>query len=212
MQGSGIKKPTEKEHRHKSEIRRQLVVEAIIRSLADHGLNHTTFESVGKIAKMRRSHIVYYFANHDEMLQGAIQHVAQTAQELTRSRVESAKSAEDKLKAIISSVFDHILLHPDHAAVLTVYYHLCTNNTSHRQLNSAIREIGTERLVGVIRELLPEKHAEPVYRSYAKAVQALLFGSLLEHVSTSATPKLAEKKSETEKAVFVLLGLREWST
>ncbi|MCB0418654.1 MAG: TetR family transcriptional regulator, partial [Bdellovibrionales bacterium] len=49
----------------KSELRRAKILDAAIRIIAKNGVSDLTFERVGKIAGMARSHVIYYYSDRD---------------------------------------------------------------------------------------------------------------------------------------------------
>ena len=61
--------------RKKSEERKLRIVEAVVECIATRGLEHTTFEVIGKMVKMERTHVSYYFSSRDELIKAAVRYV-----------------------------------------------------------------------------------------------------------------------------------------
>jgi len=193
--------------KNRGDARRQRIAEAVVDCLAQHGLQHTTFEAIGKRVRMERSHLVYYYPNHDELISGAVRWVSETAQEITARRVKGAKSPKDRVRAIIAAAFEHLRAYPKHAAVLTLAVHLCTHDRNYRFLFTRIRETGVERLADVLDAYLKGRGGSPErLREHAKAVQSIITGYAVEWMSTDYFSSLAQAKAQCERAVFAVLS------
>src|SRR4051794_18841680 len=187
---------------------RSRIVRAVIHSLAERGLSGTTFQSVGRLAKVQRTHITYYFPNYDELVQAAVHEVVATAQEITKKRLESAQSPREKCLAILHAAFDHIERNPSHGAVLTVFYHLCAYHPLFRQMNATFRRLGEERIEATLQEVLKSRRlSRKRLEHLTKSVQLLIFGYLHGYVTGGMDQSLAEARHDAERAVMELLGL-----
>lgn len=157
---------------------------------------------------MERSHIAYYFGNHDEMLLAAIQKVVATAQSITTERLRAAGTAEKQLQAVAEAAFDHILAYPKHAAVLCYFYHLCAHDKSYRELHTHLRQMGSDR-IGAILATLPQLGVmNPEERAaLAKTLQVMIFGYVLDAVTTNASYSVENAKQRTIDAICRIVGI-----
>ncbi len=160
----------------RGEQRRLAIVEAFIDCLCTEGLDRTTFDSVGKKLGMTRTHVAYFFANRDELVFTAIRFVIATGQEVTVAHLEQAKSPQAQLKAAIEGPFVWLEKYPQHAAVMLMFYYLCSYEQKYRDLQTLIQQTGEARLLACVAPLteLPSAAA----RNLARNIQALMAGRI----------------------------------
>src|SRR4051812_15789599 len=111
----------------KADLRRMAILDAVIDCIAEKGILNLTAQEVGRQAKMRRSHVTYYFPNQDKMLEAAIKFVVSTGQEITVAYVTAAQTPRARLEAMVQATFVWLERYPKHASVMLLlhYYGSC---------------------------------------------------------------------------------------
>jgi AcrR family transcriptional regulator len=182
--------------------RRLRIIRAAIDSLSTVGIQDTTFDAVGKIAKMQRSHVAYYFKTHEELLNATIRFVIASAQEVTIELTQKAEAPEDRVSGMVRGAFEQAKRYPKHAMVLTLLWNLATLDPKYRLFHTELRHIGAERVEHVLELLLDNKKVkQAMRRSIAKTIQAITFGYLLEALSTNSFASLEEAEGLAVDAV-----------
>jgi AcrR family transcriptional regulator len=164
----------------RGEQTRAQILEAAIRSIASNGLDGTTFESVAKLAGLKRPHVVYYFANRNELIIGAMEAVTGTAQKITVQHVANANEPKLILDAIIHGAYDWALRFPDQVPVLIAFQSIAQCNAEARRLNDKIRNAGVRRLEAVLQALDATANIPTEARfALAQDIQFLVLGSIM---------------------------------
>jgi len=164
----------------KGESRKKLILEAVIRSLATQGLEATTFDAIGKMVKMERAHVNYYFANRKELIKGAVRYAVSLGQEIIIGHVKKATSWRERLTVVIEGPFEWLETYPDHATVMVLFYYLCSYDEEFRQLQSLIQAGGEERLYSCLQSLVDEKKlTSEKATSIARTIQNSMTGGMV---------------------------------
>ena len=192
----------------KSDLKKMAIIQAAVASLAKDGFEGGTFDKVAKRLKTRRSHIVYYFKDRDELFMAVIKYVIATAQQITVEMVSAQTDPFEQVMAMGDAAFEWSEQHPEQAKVLTFFYFICGSDAKFRKLNSQIREAGEARLQALLGAAFKGKVAKVNLEELAKGLQSVMTGLVLDSVTTEK-PKglgyreLAKKicQSWLEKAV-----------
>jgi AcrR family transcriptional regulator len=182
----------------KGDLLKARIIEAAIQCISRKGIEETSYESIGKALKIRRSHVAYYFKDRDEMIELVIRYITATAQQSTVARLQHAKDAEAQVLAIVEGAFDWAEAHPDQVSVLLLFYYYCCFKKNYRETMILIREAGRERLSAVLAQAKVGSAARPVK---ARMIQALIFGGLFEFFGTHDRSEI-KKLQEVRRAVL----------
>ncbi len=188
----------------KSDQRRALILQAVVRLLATDGVDSLTFETVGKAAKMARSHVVYYFTSRDELVAAAIRFAAFSAAHIIDSHVVKDEPWKLAIRHYVEGNFDWIQRFPQHANVYTLLYYQACLHPQYRALNTEIRDAGTAR-ISTILERGPARSKKAI-RVLAKAIQGLVTGNLIDVMTTNAKNLFEERRKETLDVIEVWLS------
>jgi AcrR family transcriptional regulator len=183
----------------KGDLVKARIIETVIQCISRKGIEETSYESIGKALKIRRSHVAYYFKDRDEMIELAVKYITSTAQALTVTRLQEETKPEKQVLAIVDGAFDWAEKHPDQVAVLLLFYHYCCFNKKYRAMMALIRNAGTERLTAVLGQMRASSGVG--HRLTAKMVQAIIFGSLFEFFGTHDKSEV-RKLQEIRRAVL----------
>lgn len=186
----------------KSDLRRAAILDAAIACLASDGIDKTTVQEVARRAKMRRSHVMYYFSSQDALVEAAVKLVVATGQEITVAHMTTAGDApRDKIRAHCEATFAWFERHRTHASVmlLLLYYGSC--HPKYNALNSQIREAGESRIESILLAGLPPRKKARAARPAARVIRALLVGSLAHYFTTKNSLDYEHAKQETYHAM-----------
>ncbi len=183
----------------RGEERKLRIVKTMIECLATKGLEETTFDTLGKKLKMRRTHVAYYFANRDELVMAAIRYVVATGQSFVIERTSKAKDWRGRMRAVIEGPFDWLAEYPEQACVMTLLYNLASHSQPYRELQNAIRTMGEERMMS---SLEPSGIPAAKCRELARSVQSLMTGALVGYFSSDYPTPLAKLKAQVVKLSF----------
>ncbi len=100
----------EEDHRG---ARRQQLIEATMRSIAEHGIAHTTVARVAEKAGLSQGIMNFYFEGKQALLLATLEYVESEFQRVRREKKRSsAKTPEAQLDAIIEATFDPAVCNP----------------------------------------------------------------------------------------------------
>ncbi|MBW2493251.1 MAG: TetR/AcrR family transcriptional regulator [Deltaproteobacteria bacterium] len=93
--------------------RRQQLIEAAMRSIAEHGIAHTTVARVAEEAGLSQGIMNFYFEGKQALLLATLEYVESEFQRGRREKMRSsAKTPEAQLDAIIEATFDPAVCNP----------------------------------------------------------------------------------------------------
>jgi AcrR family transcriptional regulator len=191
----------------KGDIARTKILAATLHCIANVGIAHTSFESVGKFAGMGRAHVAYYFPDFDQLILSAVQFAITTAQQTTVSHVFQAPSDAERLKAFIRGSFEWAEKHPEQVKVILLFYYYSSWESNYRTLHTQVRQVGAERIAAILKPLLP-KVSQKRIADYAKTLQLWITGALVEALTTHAKVPLAAQCDKMTSEVYQYLGLK----
>jgi AcrR family transcriptional regulator len=84
--------------------RREQILEAFSRCLAERGLEGTTLDVIAAEAGVQRAAIRHYIGNRDQLIRAGVEHIADRYAHALQIELESAAGA-DRLSAILDSAF-----------------------------------------------------------------------------------------------------------
>ncbi|MBI3295829.1 MAG: TetR/AcrR family transcriptional regulator [Deltaproteobacteria bacterium] len=183
----------------RGEARKVKIVEAFIDLVASDGIDHISFETLGKRVKMNRTHVAYYFANRDELIRTAVRYAVAVGQHITIGHTQAATGWREKLECVVEGPFHWMERHPKHASVMGLFYYLCSCDPSYRELQNSIRSMGEARILSCLKGSgLGHKRSVEV----ARQIQCLMAGVLNSFFSSDYPVPLAQLRRQTVKAAF----------
>jgi len=170
---------------NKGQARREEIVEQTISVVAESGIADLSFEAISKATGLTKPHIQYYFKSKEVLLLDCFQHIATVAQQITQKHVESKHTWQGRLLAVAEAAFIWIDRHPQHAAVLFLYYHYCTLNPQLSKVHQEVRAVGRERIEEILKAGLPENKKSQIAQ-LAFNIQTYLTGVVMEMASAQS--------------------------
>jgi TetR/AcrR family transcriptional regulator, regulator of biofilm formation and stress response len=192
----------------KGDLARARILSATLHCIANVGIAQAGFESIGKFAGMRRAHVAYYFPDLDGLVLSAIQFAISTAQQNTVAHVINATNDHERLQAYLHGSFDWASKYPEQVRVILLFYYYSGHRPEYREIHTKVREIGCERLATILKPLLKKSAADKV-PAYAKLVQNILTGTLVEWATTRQEGSIEALEERTSTAIHLILGLRK---
>jgi len=127
----------------KGDLKRAQIAQAAISIIASEGVEHLTFESVGKAIGVRKSHIAYYFPDKKEIIASSIQLIVSLGLEVIQSHVKkNGNTVESYAKANLLWLEKYT----EHASVFMLFLYMATFNETYRSLFEQIRANGQDRI------------------------------------------------------------------
>ncbi len=183
----------------KSDRNRAKILEAAIHSLSTKGFDETTFDAVGKLSGLQRTHVSYYFSSRHELFKAAVQIAVATGQRVTVECIGKALGWRPTLEAAVSAPFEWLARYPEQASVLTIFYHFCTYDERYQAMQKQIQKAGEDRLFATLHPLVDAgKLSAKTTRELASLIHATVTGRVLYASTTGIGSKtLRDWKKQT---------------
>jgi AcrR family transcriptional regulator len=186
----------------KSDMRKVTILESVLDCIANDGIDNTTAQLVGKKAKMRRSHVAYYFPDRDAMIEAALKFVVSTGQEITVAYLTPATNPRDSLIRYVEGTFAWLERHPRHASVVILlhYYGVCI--PKYRKFHSQIRRTSESRIEAILQDAPAKKGlGKAQTKRVSRTIRSILVGSLVVYFSTEREQEYDVLRKETIEAI-----------
>ncbi len=166
----------------KGDLRKAEIIKQVVECIGDIGIEETSFESVGKRLKIRRSHVAYYFKDRQDMLMLAVRYIYSVWQQYTVFKIDAISNQADLPLVQAHALIDLAKEYPSHVKVQMWLYYACVHNTELREFLVNAREMGRERMAAIL-EKQGHKDRESNIR-VAMFAQAFVMGTIFEVFST----------------------------
>ena len=153
--------------------RAQRIVEAMRASVARRGTAGSTFDHVAREAGVSRGLLHYYFGTKEQLLVEVVRHDADVRMGWLETRLASARTAEDFLETLVSSLQETIERDPEFIDLSFELFTLARRNDEiAAELAALLRRTRNQ-----VAEMLAAKHEEGVLRLSAdpEAIAEILF-------------------------------------
>jgi AcrR family transcriptional regulator len=151
----------------------QRIVEAMRASVARRGSAGSTFDHVAREAGVSRGLLHYYFGTKEQLLVEVVRHDADVRMGLLETRLESARTADDFLEMLVSSLQETIEGDPEFMHLSFELFTLARRNDEIAAELAALLRRTRNRVA----EMLQAKHDEGVLHLSAdpEAIAEILF-------------------------------------
>ena len=153
--------------------RAQRIVEAMRRSVAQHGTAGSTFERVAREAGVSRGLLHYYFGTKEQLLAEAVRRDCQLRLERLEQQLAGAQTADDFIGLMAQHLQDMIREDPDFVTLLFELFTLSRRNDDIAMEYANLMRTMREQVAGMLTVAQDEGvlrlHAEP------EAVAEILF-------------------------------------
>jgi len=193
----------------KRDLKKIEIIEATIKSIGLHGFDGTTFGCVGAIANLSTSHLVYYFANRDELIFATMNYVGASISQVAIESLRSAKGWKGQMRALIKAPFVWMERYPDRAAACGMVTHQCTFDKRYKDFNTKIKRVGCKRFYVLLQERFGSKVPKGELMHMSRDIQSLLMGHIIDYITTNPTRSLKALQDRTVKTIFRLIATYE---
>lgn len=180
----------------KGDLRKLEILQATLTCLAAHGWAGTNYESVGQICGMKRPHVAYHYPEWNTLIESAIRFAYATGASVVGDYLREAKTREQLLSGYVEGTLHWLDRNPDHAAAISLLWHLATFDPRYHALAMEYRELGTSRVHAILTDGKTIDHKNPVWKR-ARAIHSLIVGHCIEYMSSGG----ADRKSVAAIAV-----------
>lgn len=143
----------------------QRIVEAMRRSVAQHGTAGSTFERVSREAGVSRGLLHYYFGTKEQLLVEAVRRDCQLRLERLRSQLAGAQTADDYVGLLAQQLDEVIREDPEFVTLLFELFTLSRRNDDIAAEYAALMRGMREQVAGMLTAAQDEGvvrlHAEP---------------------------------------------------
>lgn len=185
----------------KSESRKIAILEAVLDAISYGGIHNITSQEIGKRAKMRRSHVVYYFKNRDELIDAAIDYAIATAQNTAIAYMQGEKDRHELLDCYIKSNFAWLHAYPRHGAVILLLFYLSSSLPDYREKLKQVNEMGEERIALILKMGKAQSGRGPhAIKRAARNIRNVLTGNLVMVATMKDAINVKNIEQDTIKA------------
>ncbi|MGZ6441137.1 MAG: TetR/AcrR family transcriptional regulator [Pseudobdellovibrionaceae bacterium] len=168
----------------KGDLKRFEIIRMALACFAKDGFEGGTFESIAKKLKTRRSHIVYYFADKDELFTAVIHFIIAHVQKMTVEYISKAQTPLERIMAMSDAAFDWSSQNPQQARVLLLFYYSAATESKYRKIHSQIREAGYARIDALLQEEFKSRGFKEPKEKFSRALHSMMTGFVLDFVTT----------------------------
>jgi AcrR family transcriptional regulator len=158
------------------DLRRQQIVRAARRIVAEEGLDALTIGTLESSLAFSRGVITYHFANKDEIVVAVLESAIEEIDRATRAEVREHSSAIEKICGVLRATIEGFVGHPEATRILISFWGRIPSSPEIQRINArlyasyrkeAVRLVRAGRKAGEIGDVAPE------------AVAALLVGIVI---------------------------------
>lgn len=180
-------------------VRQQQLIEATLLSVAQHGLQHTTINSISQLAGMSSGIISHYFEGKQGLIQAALRHLLeQLKSALLRRTQDSSLTPTQRLMMVVEANFTELQKSPQVTNTWLSFWSQATHDTDLARLQRINSRRLYSNLLFSFRQALPKTVAE----SAAKQTAAMIDGFWLRS-ALSETPEQDFAQAEILCKAFI---------
>jgi TetR/AcrR family transcriptional repressor of bet genes len=163
--------PREGDH---TDFRRQQLIDAVMSSIAEHGLANTTVSRVAEAACLSQGIVNFYFENKRALLVATLEYVESEFQRVRRDTKRSAaKTPEAQLDAIIEASFDPAVCNPLYLDVWDAFWGEARARADFKRVCSAYETAQLKETLRLFREIAaPEQDADALGTAFFRLVES----------------------------------------
>ncbi|MFE9373052.1 TetR/AcrR family transcriptional regulator [Streptomyces sp. NPDC006711] len=191
--------------------RREQIIAATVRILAESGYGRTTFERVRQRAGISSTRLIsYHFGTRDELMEAVLTDIALRAQDAIARRTEGAPTATARLTARIEAELTWIA---HNLAAVRAMYEICVNA---RDAEGALRygpEASAQSNLAELEPILRAGQESGEFREFDTTLMALTLKSAIDAAIVRMTqpPRLCVDDCVREITTLALLVTRRAS-
>lgn len=178
-------------------MRRKALISAAIEAIHHSGMGQVTMGEIARRAGVSAGLAHHYFGGKNQLLLATMRHLLSELADEIQSEMARARTAEERLAAIIRGNFSPLQFRPAVISSWLAFYAQAQTDAEARRLLRVYRRRLESNLIHVLRELTTPARAEEI----AETVAALIEGLWIRHSLSEADPDPVNATSIVEKAV-----------
>ena len=161
-------------------IRRRDLIEAAYQTFLEHGFNGMTMVRIGERAGMSHGIVNYYFKSKDELVSAVVRKANFLIMQDTAKRLRDARSARERVSAVIAGNFPADLFTREIARAWVSYYAALGRRQDLDRMQRAVDARLASNLMHALRQMVDRRQA----RMIANYVAVLIDGYWLRHTKS----------------------------
>lgn len=161
-------------------IRRRDLIEAAYQTFLEHGFNGMTMVRIGERAGMSHGIVNYYFKSKDELVSAVVRKANFLIMQDTAKRLRAARSARERVSAVIAGNFPADLFTREIARAWVSYYSALGRRQDLDRMQRAVDARLASNLMHALRQMVDRRRA----RMIADYVAVLIDGYWLRHTKS----------------------------
>lgn len=183
-------------------IRRRDLIEAAYLTFLEHGFTGMTMVRIGERAGMSHGIVNYYFKSKDELVSAVVRKANFLIMQDTAKRLRAARSARERVSAVIAGNFPPDLFTREIARAWVSYYSALGGRPELDRMQRAVDARLTSNLMHALRQLVDDRRA----RLIASYVAVLIDGYWLRHTKSYDAVDAAAAIAQIENFVDAQLS------
>lgn len=168
-------------NREAPDVRRKLLIEAAMRSIAKYGYAGTTIETICSEAQVSRGLINHHFGTKEELIRQSYKALRDEWMSQTHgSLLASYREPEDKLRAMIRVSFGPTMFKQEYLGIWAGFWSAIGKSPALRKLNRELFEKDREAYQQIFEEIASKRGRKVDPRRAALTIIALIDGFWLE--------------------------------
>lgn len=183
-------------------LRRKALIDATISAIGARGSLDVTMSDIAERAGVSSALAHHYFGAKDELLQATMRHLLAELNADTRHALAGARTARERVSAIIAVNFSEKQFQPETIAAWLAFYVEAQKSAALRRLLRVYARRLHSNLMSGLAGLLPRAAADQA----AEAIAALIDGLYIRRALRDGTPNAAGAIAIVEDYVETKLG------
>ena len=180
-QGKERKSKPAARHRETPEVRKKLLIEAAMRSIAKYGYAGTTIETICREGQVSRGLVNHHFGSKEELIRQSYKALRDEWMTQTHGSVlGSTNEPEDKLRAMIRVSFGPTMFKQEYLGIWAGFWSAIGKSPALRKLNRELFDKDREAYQQIFEEIASKRGRKVDARRAALTIIALIDGFWLE--------------------------------
>jgi AcrR family transcriptional regulator len=167
-------------NRETPEVRRKLLIEATMRSIAKYGYAGTTIETICDEAQVSRGLVNHHFGSKEELIRQSYKALRDQWVEATHGSVEEQADPEDRLRAMIRVSFGPQMFKQEYLGIWAGFWSAIGKSPALRRMNRELFDKDRDAYEAIFEEIGRKRGKRIDARRAALTVIALIDGFWLE--------------------------------
>jgi len=167
-------------NRETPEVRRKLLIEATMRSIAKYGYAGTTIETICEEAQVSRGLINHHFGSKEELIRQSYKALRDEWMAATHGSVEEHADPEHRLRAMIRVSFGPTMFKQEYLGIWAGFWSAIGKSPALRKMNRELFDKDREAYEAIFEEIGKKRGKRIDARRAALTVIALIDGFWLE--------------------------------